>query len=266
MNYMAFIDKMNSENKGVKRMYELHQLLSQLKDHEWVNLSHEVHKEIPFYHTFNPLKETIISSMDEDNVYSLEYTIGSSHGTHIDAPSHFAEGKRDLLDIPQKERILPLYVIHLEDKVKDDPGYAVTVEDIQNFEAEYGEIPADSFVAFSSGWYKRFYDSDVFKNADEAGVEHTPGWSIPALEYLSRTRNVTAIGHETLNTDSGIEAAEAGFLVAQQYWLREDKYQIELMAHLDKVPAVGSIIFIGMPHIKHSPGFSAEVFAIVPNE
>ena len=54
--------------------------------------------------------------------------------------------------------------------------------------------------------------------------------------------------------------------MAQEYWLREDKYQIELMANLDKVPAVGSIIFVGMPHIKNSPGFSAEVFAIVPNE
>src|SRR5690625_5680647 len=85
--------------------------------------------------------------MEKDNVYSLEYTIGSSHGTHIDAPSHFAVGKRNLLDIPQKERVLPLYVIHLEDKVKENPGYAVTVEDIQTFEAEYGEIPEDSFVA-----------------------------------------------------------------------------------------------------------------------
>src|SRR5699024_2310677 len=149
---------------GVKRMYELHQLLSQLKDHEWVNLSHEVHEEIPFYHTFNPLKETVISSMDEDNVYSLEYTIGSSHGTHIDAPSHFAEGKRDYSDIPQEERALPLDVSYLENEVKEDPGYAITVDDIQNVGAKDGKMPADSFVAFSSCWYKRFYDSDVFKN------------------------------------------------------------------------------------------------------
>lgn len=247
-------------------MYPLHELLIELKQYQWVNLSHVVHDQIPFYHTFSPLQEKVISSMEHDQVYSLEYTIGSSHGTHIDAPSHFAEGKRDLLDIPQKERVLPLYVLHLEDKVAADSGYAVTVEDIHAFEAEYGEIPAGSFVAFSSGWYKRFYDSDVFKNADQDGVEHTPGWSIPALEYLSRTRQVTAIGHETLNTDSGVESAEAGFLVAQQFWLKEDKYQIELMANLDQVPAVGSIIFVGMPHIKDSPGFSAEVFAVVPGE
>lgn len=247
-------------------MYELHELLAKLKAYEWINLTHVVAEDIPIYHTFNPLSESTISTFEESGVYSLEYTIGSSHGTHIDAPSHFAEGKRNLLDLPQKERVLPLYVIHLEDKVAENPGYAVTVDDIKEFEAEYGEIPADSFVAFSSGWYKRFDNEEKFLNKDEDGVEQTPGWSIPALEYLSRTRNVTAIGHETLNTDSGPEAAEADFLVAQQYWLNENKYQNELMANLDKVPAVGSVIFTAMPHIQDSPGFPAEVFAVVPEE
>lgn len=247
-------------------MSVLQHLLTELKSYRWVNLTHEVDENIPIYHTFNPLKTGIISTLDSAGVDSREYTIGSSHGTHIDAPKHFARGKRDLLEIGQKERFLDLYVIHLEDKVKEVPGYAVTVKDIKEFEAEHGEIPEGSFVAFSSGWYKRFDDSDHFKNEDKHGVEHTPGWSIPALEFLSRERNVTAIGHETLNTDSGVEAAEAGFLDAEYYWLAEDKYQIELMANLDQVPSIGSIIFIGVPHIKDSPGFPAEVFAIVPKK
>lgn len=245
-------------------MYELHQIIEKLKEYEWVNLTHKVHEGIPIYHTFNPLKMEIISTIDDSGADSREYTVGTSHGTHIDAPNHFAKGKRNLDEVEIKERVLPLYVIHLEDKVIENPGYAVTVEDIKAFEAKYGEIPAGSFVAFSSAWYKRFDDPEKFKNADENGVEHTPGWSIPALEYLSRTRQVTAIGHETLNTDSGVEAAEADFLDAEYYWLAEDKYQIELMANLDKVPPVGSIIFIGVPHIQNAPGFPAEVFAIVP--
>lgn len=244
-------------------MSELHELLTKLKSYQWINLTHEVDETIPIYHTFNPLQTKQISTLDTTGVDSREYTIGSSHGTHIDAPKHFARGKRDLLAIDQKERFLDLYVIHLEDKVKEVPGYAVTVEDIKEFEAEYGEIPSGSFVAFSSGWYKRFNNSEDFKNEDKNGVEHTPGWSIPALEYLSRERNVTAIGHEGLNTDSGVNAAKAGFLDAEYYWLAEDKYQIELMANLDQLPAVGSIIFIGVPNIKDSPGFPAEVLAII---
>lgn len=247
-------------------MAELHELLKKLKDYRWVNLTHEVTKDIPIYHTFNPLQEAEISNIDKSGVESIEYTIGSSHGTHIDAPSHFAKGKRNLSEVSQKERVLPLYVIHMEDKVKEDPGYAVTVKDIKDFEAKYGNLPEESFVALSTGWYKRFDDSEKFTNKDEDGVEVTPGWSIPALEYLSRTRNVTAIGHETLNTDSGVEAAEAGFLDAQNYWLHENKYQVELLANLDELPAVGGLIFVSVPHIKDSPGFPAEVYAVIPNK
>jgi len=265
MQKRFFIDTVKLIIKqGVSKMYELHELLAQLKDYEWIDLTHEVTKDIPVYQTFNPLAETTISTIKETGAYSVEYSIGNSHGTHIDAPNHFADGKRDLLDIPQKERVLPLYVLHLENKVKENPGYAVTVDDLQEFEETYGEIPADSFVAFSSGWYKKFDNEEDFLNKDENGIEQTPGWSIPALEFLSRKRNVTAIGHETLNTDSGPEAAEANFLAAQQYWLTEDKYQNELLANLDKVPAVGGIIFTTMPHITKAPGFPAEVFAIVP--
>lgn len=247
-------------------MSELHQLLAKLKEYKWVNLTHEVNENTPIYHTFNPLQVTQISTMEEDRVNSKEYVIGSSHGTHIDAPSHFAQGKRDLDEVGQKERFLPLYVLHLEDKVKEDPGYAVTVQDILDFEAEYGEIPAGSFVAFSSGWHHRINDPEAFTNTDDQGVEHTPGWSIPALEFLSRTRHITAIGHESLNTDSGVDYAEQGFLDAELYWLAEDKFQVEMMANLDQVPAVGSIISVTMPHIEGAIGFPAEVYAIIPEK
>lgn len=245
-------------------MLTLHELLATLKEYEWVNLTHEVNENIPIYHTFNPLQVTQISTMEESRVDSKEYVIGSSHGTHIDAPAHFAEGKRKLDEVGQKERFLPLYVLHLEDKVKENPGYAVTVQDILDFEAEHGEIPAGSFVAFSSGWYRRITDAEAFTNIDEQGVENTPGWSIPALEFLSRTRNITAIGHESLNTDSGVDYAEQGFLDAELYWLAEDKYQVEMMANLDKVPATGSIILVTVPHIEGAIGFPAEVYAIIP--
>lgn|SRR5690625_4488869 len=45
--------------------------------------------------------------------------------------------------------------------------------------------------------------------------------------------------------------------------LREDKYQFELLANLAKLPSAGSVIFIVVPYNKDSPGFPAEVFAII---
>ena len=247
-------------------MYPIHELLKELKSYRWVNLTHEVTSTMAIYQAFNPLKETILTTLEETGSDNREYTLGTSHGTHIDAPAHFMEGGRIFSEIPLQERYLPLYVLRLEDKVAENPGYAVTVEDIKEFEAEYGPIPAGAFVAFSSGWYHRIDSQEDFTNTNEAGVEVTPGWSVLALQYLSRERGITAIGHETLNTDSGPEAAEAGDLVAQRYWLNENKFQVEVMANLDQLPPVGGIIMINTPHIKDAVAFPSEVIAIVPTK
>jgi len=41
--------------------------------------------------------------------------------------------------------------------------------------------------------------------------------------------------------------------------LREDKYQVDLLVNLDKLPSAGSVIFIVVPYNKGSPCFPAEV-------
>lgn len=95
------------------------------------------------------------------------------------------------------ELVLPLYVIHKEQAVSENPDYRLSVEDILAFEAEHGKIAEGSFVAFASGWSSRWHDHTAFYNRDETGQAHTPGWSLEALKFLHEQRNVTAIGHET---------------------------------------------------------------------
>lgn len=248
--------------KEVNELMNTQELLQALKSKKWQSLTHDVSSDMAIYQAFNPLKERILTTLEETGSDNREYTLGTSHGTHIDAPAHFMAGGRILSEIPLKERYLPLYVLHLEDKVAQDSGYAVTVQDILDYEAEYGRIPAGAFVAFSSRWYLRIHSQADFTNENEEGVEVTPGWSLEALEFLSRDRQITAIGHETLNTDAGPQAAQAGDLVAQRYWLNENKFQVEVMANLDLVPAAGAMIMINCPHIKDAVAFPAEVIAV----
>ena len=40
-----------------------------------------------------------------------------------------------------------------------------------------------------------------FEDIDADGVAHCPGLSLDALKYLFEERGVTAVGHETLDTD-----------------------------------------------------------------
>ena len=80
--------------------------------------------------------------------------------------------------------VYPLVVIDISEKVKENVYYAVTVDDIKEYEAKYGEIPDGAFVALRTDWYKRWPDMGAICNYDEEGGEHFPGWSLEALKYI----------------------------------------------------------------------------------
>lgn len=153
-------------------------------------------------------------------------------------------------------------MIDISDKVKINPDYELSVDDILKFEDEYGLISENSFVALRSDWSTKFDDEKAFINKDENGIEHTPGWSLEALKFLNEERKITAIGHETLNTDSGLSFYKNKALEAEYYWLSQNKYQIEVLNNLDKLPASGSIIIIAYPQIDKISGFGVEVNAL----
>lgn len=227
-----------------------------------VDLTHEVHADIPRFPAFEPMRERTVNTIGEHRFWAKEYTFATPYGTHIDAPGHFADGKRLVDAIGADELILPLVVLHLEDEVAANPDYEVTVDAIHAFEAEHGKIPTGSFVAFSSGWHERFDDPAAFRNLDDDGVQHTPGWSLDALTFLVEERNVAAIGHETLDTDAGVTAAEKGFLYGELYILEQDIYQVEVMTNLDQVPATGAVIVVGPPKIQGAPSITSRVYAL----
>lgn len=238
--------------------------LAFLKTQRWLDLTHEVAPSIPYFSAFKPIAEQTLFTVDKDGFFAKEYNIVTQYGTHIDAPIHFANNTRSLEEIPVDELALPLYVIHKETAVAENNDFTLSVADILAFEAEQGKIPPESFVAFASGWSNRWHDTEAFYNKDDHGVAHTPGWSLEALTFLHEERQISAIGHETLDTDSGADFAKRQGLVAELYWLSQNKYQVEVLTNLQAVPATGSIILIGVPKIKGAPGFNTRVFAICP--
>jgi kynurenine formamidase len=76
----------------------------------------------------------------------------------------------------------------------------------------------------------------------------------PPLEQ----RGVTAIGHESMDTDT-TDKMESG-----TYILQHGHFQIEVMANLDKVPPRGALIFVTWPKVKDGLGFPARALAILP--
>ncbi|WP_101772300.1 cyclase family protein [Peptostreptococcus faecalis] len=232
-----------------------------MENSKWVDLSYKFDEETPHWSGFDKMEIETVFDFDTENYKAQKYNVITQYGTHIDAPCHFVPGKRSMDQIPLEEMVLPLCVIDKSDVVKENNDYALTVEDILEWEKEYGKIPEKAFVAFRSDWSKR--DPETLDNLDEQGNKHYPGWKKEAVEFLIKERNITAIGHETSDTDAPEDQKEHGF-AAEYYLLEQDKYQIELLRNLDQCPPVGSIIFCTFLNVTDGVGFSARCFALCP--
>ena len=241
-------------------------ILEILKEHEWIELSHELTNESPYWQGMPKdvvnLNNTIIDYSDM-NLRIQTFKFPGQFGTHIDYPAHFIENARLAGDFKIQDTILPLIVIDLSEKVKENNDYEISIDDIIEFEKNYGKIPDGAFVAFRSDWSKRWPNLKDLENNDENGVGHTPGWPIATLEFLFDNRNVAGVGHETFDTDAHITMLKHGDLIGERYILKKDKFQIEVLNNLDKLPPVGAIIFITAPRIVEANGLPVRAWAII---
>ncbi|NQJ69068.1 cyclase family protein [Streptococcus suis] len=245
-------------------MSELLEIYRTLKSKTWVDLTHQINENSPHFPALPALEKKALFT-HKDGFFVEQFTVVGQYGTHIDPPIHFVEGARYLDDIDLKDLLLPLYVIDKSEAVAANNDYEITKQDILDFEAEHGPIAPESFVAFRSDWSKRWPSQDAVRNLDDQGVQHTPGWSHEALQYLIEERKVKAVGHETLDTDSGLSAAKNGGSLPEEYYLlSKDIYQLEVLNNLDQVPARGALISIAFPHWEKASGSPVRAIAILP--
>lgn len=252
-------------------MTDLVALLQQLRQCVFVDLTHAFDRDIPHCDSFLPEERVTLFHYEEGigsrgtGFLAHEYRMAGQWGTHVDPPAHFVPGLRLLDDIDVSEMMLPLVVIDIADRAEVDSDTVVRLSDVEAWEAKHGRLPEGCFVALHTGWARHWPDQIRMANRDAAGVAHFPGWSMEVLRFLIVERNVTAIGHDTTDTDPGfvVSRREAPL---EDYWLRQDRWQIELLANLNRCPPSGGIVVASWPKPKKGSGFPARVFAIVPKD
>jgi kynurenine formamidase len=114
-------------------------------------------------------------------------------------------------------------------------------------------------------WSKRWPEDKKIWNVDEEGIMRTPGWDAEAVRFLVEERKIVGIGQETGEPDPGMLATFEKF-PAETYLHGENRYEINFLANLDRVPEAGALIFISFPKAEKSPSFPARVFAVVPDQ
>ena len=121
--------------------------LAKLKSCTWVDLTHPLTDDSPYWAGIPEgsveLCKTVFDYDEEMLSCRIHtYKFPGQFGTHVDFPSHFTPGKVGSEAYGVEQMAMPLCVIDLTGKVAaEGPDTAVTVADIQAWEAEQGASP-----------------------------------------------------------------------------------------------------------------------------
>lgn len=232
-----------------------------LHGHRYVDLTHSFGPDTPVWSGFGQAgfapaadpKTGAPYTLAKDGFRATYYTMVGQYGTHVDPPAHFAADGATMDRIPLADMILRLVVFDLTPRLAADPNHALGVADILAWEKLHGRVPKGAFAALRTDMGKDWEANPArFKRAP------FPAWSLDAVRFLFEQRGVTAIGHESLDTDT------TPAMDSETWLLHHGHFQIEAMTGLDQVPATGALIVVTWPKVRDGLGFPARAFAILP--
>ena len=232
-----------------------------LKGAKYVDLTHTINPAIPVWagfgrSTFGPAIDPKTGNpftYEKDGFEATKYDLATDQlGTQLDPPAHWDPNYPAIDELPATYAVRPLVVISIAGQVKKDPGYHLTVADIQAWERRHGRIPAGSVVFVRSDWSKEW------PNPELATRTQFPGVKLDALQFLHLQRHILFHGHEPLDTDTTPT-------LEGESWLMHHGYtQAEGVANLDQVPETGALVAIGYPKLQGGTGGYARYIAICP--
>lgn len=222
-----------------------------------VDLTHTLGIDFPTYGGAQQLEIETVYELASDGYNLQVWHIDEHTGTHMDAPFHFSDGP-SADQIPIEQLMGPLAIIDIRAKAEADPDAQVTPDDILAWEAEHGPLPAGVVVAMLSGWAD-YVATPTFRNADDAGVMHFPGFHIEAAELLIEERDVKGVFVDTLSLDYGMSADFA----FHYRWLGSSHWGMECVANLGELPVSGATVIAGGPKIAGATGGPSRVVALV---
>lgn len=232
-----------------------------IRSKQFVDLTHAFGPNTPVWSGFGQARFSPAADPETKTPYTIErdgfrttfYEMVGQYGTHVDPPAHFSKHGITMDEIPLSDMILPLVVLDATPYLEADPNHAFSLADLRAWEAKNGMVPKGAFAALRTDMGK-----DFAANPERFERTPFPAWSLEVVKFLVEHRGITAIGHESMDSDT-TEKMET-----ETYILTKGHYQIELMANLDQVPPTGALIVVSWPKVKDGLGFPARAFAILP--
>ncbi|MEM6387778.1 MAG: cyclase family protein [Pseudomonadota bacterium] len=223
-----------------------------------VDMTHTLTHDFPTYFGTPQFFDEQVFNYAEHSFNLNEVRVNEHTGTHIDAPLHFTDGGTSIDEVPVESLVVPLAVVDLREKANANPDAQVTPDDLKAWIAANGDIPAGACVAMNSGWQSKL-GTDGFRNADDEGKMHFPGFHVEAVQMLLDETEAGGVAVDTLSIDYGVSPDFA----THYRWLPANRWAVENMANLDDVPASGATLIVGAPKHKGGTGGPARLIALV---
>jgi len=237
----------------------------QLSGH-WVDLSHDMAEDSPFWPTAEGFKHEIASYGKTPGGWfysSYNLTLSEHGGTHLDAPIHFAEGKQTADQVPLDRLIGPAAVIDVSTASAANRDYRFTVADVENWERANGRLPDGTILLFRTGYSKYWPDREAYMGTNERGPDavaklHFPGLSGELAKFLIE-RKVSAVGLDTPSLDYG----QSKDFIVHRTLLGANIPGFENVANLDQLPAKGAMVVALPTKIRGGSGAPLRIVALV---
>lgn len=223
-----------------------------------VDMSHAYDADFPTYFGEPGVEMEQQFNFAEHGFNLFKVMVNEHTGTHVDAPLHFSADGQSVDEIPIGNLVCPLAVIDIAARAAEDPDAQVTPDDLAAWIAANGDIPDGACVAMHSGWDHKAVGAG-FRNADEAGTMHFPGFHVETAQMLIEETGAVAIAVDTLSLDHGPSADFA----THYAWLPTNRYGIECLKGLDQMPATGATLVVGAPSHRGGSGGPARIFGMI---
>jgi kynurenine formamidase len=199
-----------------------------------------------------------VSEIDADGTFGRVLRTPEHAGTHMDAPAHFVAGGRTVDAFTAPELVVEAAVIDVREACERDPDYALEAPELERFEADHGGLPAGGALLLCTGWDRNRDDrAGMLGGEDEASLRF-PGFG-PSAAALAVDRGLAGIGIDTVSVDAGA----ASSYPVHRTTLPGDLWHLEGLVNLDRLPARGATIVIGVLPLDGGSGAPARVLALV---
>jgi kynurenine formamidase len=233
-----------------------------------VDLSYAYDQQTLFWPTAEPfrLRTVFAGRTPQGYFYAANDFATSEHGgTHIDAPVHFAEGRRTVDQIPLETLIGPAILVDVVSQASANADYQVTRSDLLQWESRHGRIPEGAIVLFRTGFGRHWPDAARYLGTAERGEAavsklHFPGLDPDAARWITTERSVHAVGLDTASIDYG----QSTRFETHRTLMDRNIPAFENLANLDRLPETGFQVIALPIKIGGGSGGPLRAVAVLP--